>query len=327
MPFRAERRFCCSNGDEPAARPDALVAERAAEQWGVLSLAELCTCGLSRQSISSRERRGWLHRLHRGVYAVGHSNPPRQGWLLAAVKACGPGAVLSHLSAAELWGLTDAAGRYPEVTVPALGSRAHPGIRVHRSALLERCDVTRRMEIPVTTPARAIVDCASRLPYRELRRMVRQAQSSHRVNLRGLAAAVNRLGPRRGVRNLARIIATGPAPTHSELEDVVLDLLLAGGFEHPAVNEPLLIEGRRIVPDFRWAERRIVVEADGAAWHDGSLAREDDAERQALLESHGERVLRVTWDQAVARSRQTLVRIRESGAPQARPAAVFSVPG
>ena len=112
-------------------------------------------------------------------------------------------------------------------------------------------------------------------------------------------------------------MATGPAPTRSELEDAVLDLMLRGGLVHPQVNEALRLSGRRVVPDFRWPEQRLVVEADGAAWHDNKLAREDDAERQALLEAHGDRVLRVTWDQAIARPGQTLARIRAAGAPLA----------
>jgi very-short-patch-repair endonuclease len=94
----------------------------------------------------------------------------------------------------------------------------------------------------------------------------------------------------------------------------VLDLMLSRGLVHPDVNVRLVISGR-VVPDFRWPEQRLVVEADGAAWHDGELAREDDAERQALLEAYGERVLRVTWDQAITRPGQTLARIRAAGAP------------
>lgn len=130
------------------------------------------------------------------------------------------------------------------------------------------------------------------------------------MNLRQLNEALTRLGPRRGSRRLASVIATGPAPTQSVLEDVVLDLLLAGGVEHPDVNRPLQIGGRRVVPDFRWPEHRRVVEADRAAWHDHKLAREDDVERQAALEAAGERVVRVTWAQAISEPQRTLARIR-----------------
>lgn len=144
---------------------------------------------------------------------------------------------------------------------------------------------------------------------------MRQAQSLRRVSTRQLTEQVSRIGPRRGVRKLRRILATGPAPTRSELEDIVLDLIVAGGLAHPEVNAPILLSGRRVIPDFRWPQQRLVLEADGAVWHDGRLAREDDAERQALLEAHGERVLRVSWTQAVAHPGQTLARIREAGAP------------
>ena len=113
------------------------------------------------------------------------------------------------------------------------------------------------------------------------------------------------------------MIATGRAPTRSVLEDIVLDLLLSGGFEHPDVNQPLSIDGRRVIPDFRWPAQRLVLEADGAAWHDNRVARGADRERQALLEAAGERVLRVTWTQALTNRAQTLARLRAAGAPLA----------
>ena len=98
---------------------------------------------------------------------------------------------------------------------------------------------------------------------------------------------------------------------------MLLELILTSGLARPDVNVPLHIAGRRVVPDLRWPAQRLVVEADGAAWHEHRLAREDDAERQALLEAHGERVMRVTWEQAVARRGQTLARLELAGAPWA----------
>ena len=110
------------------------MAALAAESWGIVSVAELLACGLSHDAIAGRRRRGQLHRLHRGSYAVGHPNPPWQGWLLAAGKACGTDAVLSHFSAAALWGFMDYdADRHPDVTVPGAGGERHPRIRVHRT--------------------------------------------------------------------------------------------------------------------------------------------------------------------------------------------------
>jgi very-short-patch-repair endonuclease len=169
--------------------------------------------------------------------------------------------------------------------------------------------------IPVTSAARTLLDLASVLSYTSLRRAVREAMGQQRVAIRQLVEILARLGPRRGSRNFARIIADGHVPTATVLEDIVLDLILAGGFEHPDVNKPLVIDGRRTVPDFRWPAQRIIVEADGRQWHDHKLAREDDTERQAFLESHGERLIRVTWHQAVTKQPQFHRRLEAAGAP------------
>lgn len=309
----ADRRVA----DRGGRQVDARVARLAERDWGVLSVEELHACGLSEREILTRAQAGRLHRRHRGVYAVGHGNIALQGRFLAAVKACGPGALLSHVAAAALHRLLEWDHRAVEVTVTSEATRLHAAIRTHRTSRLEACDRTRVQGIPVTSPARTLLDCAAVLPESQLRRVVREAQARRLVSLPELAEIILRLGPRRGSRRLARIIATGPAPTRTELEDIVLDLMLHGRLAHPDVNAPLVIEGRRVVPDFRWPAQRLVVEADGGAWHDHKLAREADAERQAFLESHGERVLRVTWSQAIGQRAQTLARLRAAGAPPA----------
>jgi very-short-patch-repair endonuclease len=208
-----------------------------------------------------------------------------------------PTARLSHFSAAALYGIVTWDDRHPEVTVTGTGTRTHRAVKVHRS---KRTDgVTRRHGIPVTSPMRTLLDLSSVPQFNALRRATREAR---RLGL---------ITP----REAARIIDTGYVPTRSELEDAVHDLIIEGGLQAPDVNVPLMIEGRRIIPDFRWPAQRLVIEADGAEWHDDRLAREDDAERQALLEAHGERVVRVTWDQATRHKRQTLARFVQAGAP------------
>lgn len=253
----------------------------------------------------------------RGVYAVGHASPPLEGCFLAAIKACGSGAVLSHFTAAAVLGIVEWDGRDPEVTVTGTATRIHRGVRVHRTAAMESADVTWHRRLRITSPARTIIDLAGQLDYRSFRRAVRHALALGLVDVGTLVETLLRLGPRRGVRKLRKILATGPAPTRSVLEDVVLDLILGGGLGQPDVNVPLIIDARRVVPDFRWPSQRLVVEADSRAWHDDKVSREDDAERQALLEAHGERVLRVTWAQAICQPGQTLARIRAAGAPRA----------
>lgn len=313
-----ERSLRTGMRDKLPARPDLAVAAVVDEAWGVASTVDLRACGLTRNQIARRHQAGHLHLLHRGVYAVGHPTPPWQGRLLAAVKACGPDAVASHFSAAALWGFFEyEEGRAPDVLVVGDCRRRHRGIRAHRTRRLSLRDRAVTQQVPVTSAARTLLDFAAALEGRPLRSAVRRAQGMRLVSVRQVGEVIRRLGPCRGSRRLAEVIATGPAPTKSVLEDIVLDLILEAGFEHPDVNRPLTINGRRIVPDFRWPAQRIVVEADGAAWHDNPVAREDDAERQAILEQAGERVLRITYRQAILDPAQSAERIRVSGAPTA----------
>jgi very-short-patch-repair endonuclease len=296
----------------PHTPPDVRVTIVAAEQHGVVSAAQLQAAGLNRAAVLVRVRGARLHPVHRGVYAVGHDAMTLHARFMAAVLACGPAAALSHRSAAALWGFLAWEGdRLPEVTVPGSSARSRPGLRIHRTRHLDPRDVARREAIAVTTPARSLLDLADELPPAGLRRAARQAQAMRWTNVRQIADVLTRCNGRRGAPRLAALIADGPAPTRSEFEDLVLDLILGAGLRRPEINVRL----GRVLPDLRWPDQRLTVECDGAAWHDGRLAREDDAARQAHLEASGERVLRVTWQQAVGHPRQTLARMVAAGAP------------
>jgi hypothetical protein len=313
------KRDCLKARRVPANReelPDQRVAKHAALAWGVLSIDELVACGLSLGGIKSRVARGHLHRKYRGVYAVGHPKLPLEGCFLAAVKACGKAARLSHFAAAALYGFVEWDFRDPEVTVVGRGTRSHPGIRIHQTSSFDGADLRMQKGIPVTSPARTLVDLASIRGYPSLRRAVRQALSLNKVTLRELVATLHRLVGRRGTRELAEILVRA-VPTRSEFEDIVHDLILSGGFSEPDVNVPLSVEGTEVVPDFRWPDARVIVEADSRRWHDNPVARADDAERRTLLEAFRETVVSVTYRQAVVTPRHTLDRIRDAGAPLA----------
>jgi hypothetical protein len=135
------------------------------------------------------------------------------------------------------------------------------------------------------------------------------------TNARQLGAILDRTGARPGRARYIRVLASQPPVTRSDLEDRVYDLILAGGFVVPDCNVPLQVGGRRLIPDFRWPQQRLIVEADSRRWHDNPQARVEDEERQALLEQHGERLVRVTWEQAVAHVAQSTARIASAGAP------------
>lgn len=145
---------------EESARPDFKVAQIAVRQHGVVTSAQLRRAGITRSGITRRIRAGRLHRLHRGIYAVGHANLTREGRWLAAVLACGEGAVLSHASAGALWKISPPTSPSSvDVTVPGSNGREkRPGIVVHRSGTLTRGDMTRLNGIPVTTRARTLRD-------------------------------------------------------------------------------------------------------------------------------------------------------------------------
>jgi predicted transcriptional regulator of viral defense system len=295
---------------------DTLVAAAAANAMGVLSREELRSCGLTDEGIKVRLRTGRLHRLHRGVYAVGHTAVTREASWLAAVKACGPHAVLSHSSSAMLFGFLRWEDRLPDVTIPAAAKCLMKGIRVHRTRSLLPRDVLRHRGVPTTSAARTIFDLAATSNDIALRRMMSRAQAMRLTNRRALAQQLDHAAGRAGRARYVRVLASNPPPTRSELEDRLHDLVLAGGFQPPDVNVPMHVQGRRVIPDLRWPEQRLCVEADGREWHDNPQARHDDEERQALLEAHGERGLRVTWEQATAHVAQTLQRLHAAGAPR-----------
>jgi very-short-patch-repair endonuclease len=288
----------------------------AARQHGVVSVGDLLACGLDHDAISVRVANGRLHPMHKGVYAVGHANPTRDGWFLAAVKACGASAALCLWSSAALQNIITWEDRHPDVLVKGASAPQHERINGHRTSYLPAGHVTSVRGIPVTTAERTLLDLAAVMAEHRLRRAVRQSQFLKLTTVPSLVAVLHGPGPKRGRKILARILATGAAPTQSELEDAVLDLVLRGGLVHPLVNEPLYLSGRRIVPDLLWPQERLVIEADGPH-HDDPFERVADRERQRILEAHGYRVIRVTWAQVVGNPGGTLRRCREAGAPRA----------
>jgi hypothetical protein len=263
---------------------DGAVADLARRQHGVVGRAQLIALGLGGDAIDWRVRRRRFHRLHKGVYAVGHLSLTRYGYFMAAVLACGEGAALSHFSAAVLWGLLTAEGQAIHVT--AEGNRVCRGVVVHRSPL--EGERLRRYGIVVTSPARTIVDLADVVPRRVLERAIDEAEYL-KLDWRGAA-------PRRGRRGsglLASVLALhepGSTRTRSELEEAFLAFCDSRGFPRPEVN--FTIEGYEC--DFVWRDQRLVVETDGGAAHGTARARERDPIRDAELQLAGWRVIRIS---------------------------------
>lgn len=294
-----------------------LVAREAAGQQGQITIEQLRDCGLAKGAVEVRVRNGHLHRMYRGVYAVGHAGVTRDGRFMAAVLACRRTmrAYLSWFSAGMLMEYLPWEERIPHVTVVGTKARSIDGIHTHRARTLHWRDTTRHKGIPVIAPARTLLDLATVLSPAALRTAARRAQALHRVNLRQMLEVISRCNGHPGIGALRTAIADGPAPTRSDLEDLVLDLLDRGAITRPEINATLHIDGVTIIPDFLWREPRVALEADSERWHDHKLTREHDADKQAILEADGWHVLRIDWDQAVRRPAQTLARIRAALRP------------
>jgi len=199
-------------------RVDVEVARVAAPFEGVLDVAELRACGLDHRAVQWRERNGRLHRLHQGVYSVGHANVSLHGRFIAAVKASGPEAALSHRAAAARWEIRDWTERDIDVTIPRGRFVRHEGVEVHRSALMTRENLMVRDGILVTNPVWTLVALAAVLSPGELRRAVREAHALRLASPRSILALLDRLGPVRGSKALRQILARGAVPTRSELK-------------------------------------------------------------------------------------------------------------
>jgi len=306
-------------GREPSATPpDRRVASKAAQQYGLMRFDQLALRGLGKDAVARRVRKGQLQRVHYGVYAVGHVNTSLDAHFMACVLAGGAQAFLTHWASCAHAGLVRWDGRLVDVSVRGASHRVRAGIRFHRAGSLDPRDVMRIRGIPCTTPARAILEIAPQLSDRRLKRLVRKAQAEKLATTRQFEDVLRRAPNHAGAGRIARIIATGPAPTYSGDEDEVLDLVLAAGFAHPEVNQRLVVgpatDRTPYFPDLRWPAQHLILEID-SAWHDDPLSQQLDVERQAELEAAGERVLRTTKAQALADPRQLFARLTAAGAP------------
>ena len=292
--------------------PHRAVAEIAAEQGGVIDHGQLRDVGLSEAAIGRRIANGLLHPQHVGVYAVGHPLISVEGRRWAAVRACGPGAVLSHASAGDAWGIRHSAAPMVDVTVPDRSARTRPGIRIHRPRVLPADEVTRLAGLPITTPARTLLDLAATgLRGRGLEAALDRAERVLRTDWADVALLLERHPRRRGTRALRDTLARyapGTVETLSRLEEIVLELCDHAGIPRPLVNA--VVEGRR--RDFCWPDRHVVVEADSYAWHRSPSALDDDRERDVELTLAGWTVLRFTYAQCTKRRAYVTESIRRA---------------
>jgi very-short-patch-repair endonuclease/predicted transcriptional regulator of viral defense system len=280
--------------------PDERIAELAGGQGGVVAHRQLAALGLSASAIGRRIRGGRLHPIHRGVYAVGHRAVGVAGRRWAALLVVGDGAVISHATAGAAYDLRPGAGAAVHVTLPGrAGRKRRPGIRVHRPELLRSDEVTTLDGLPITTPARTLLDLAATgLRGRPLEAAIDQADRRRLLDFADLHELVARYPRRPGTPSLKAVLARYRAgDTRSELEALLAELCDAHDLPRPQEN--CVVEGK--VRDFYWPHARLVVEADSYAWHRSPSALDDDRQRDVELTLAGYRTLRFTWEQVTRR--------------------------
>jgi very-short-patch-repair endonuclease len=216
---------------------------------------------------------------------------------MAAVLACGSGAVLSHLDAAALWKIYDGEGARVHVTATSQAGRGLPEIAAHRARRLDPADVTVERGIPVTTVARTLVDLTDVLGRDRLLRAIREAEFLDLLDLDTLNAAVQRAHGRRRLGELRRALAhhTPGQIVRGELEHRFLELIREAGLPAPETNVKIATRGRRYEIDCLWRREQVAVELDGRAAHARIMAFESDRRKDAALNAIGLRPLRFTW--------------------------------
>jgi very-short-patch-repair endonuclease len=274
---------------------DERIAMIAGAQRGRVSRTQLIAAGIHRDAILRRLAAGYLIRLHCGVYAVGHRSEVPLGRETAALLVCRDGAVLSHHTAAELWGLRPpgSGDGLVHVTLRGNGTTRVPTVKVHRTRLLDAQDVGIRERLPVTSPARTLVDEAELLTSRELERALDEALVTRVVRPAQISELLGRAHGRAGGPLLRAFLSrqTGTTRTRSEAEELFIALLRSARLPEPQVNTR--VHGYEV--DFLWRSARLVVEIDGYKFHSSRAAFERDRQKDAQLQASGLATMRVTW--------------------------------
>jgi hypothetical protein len=261
---------------------------------------QLVAADIDRHLIQGWIDDGWLHPVHRGVYAVGHRAPSLHADYMAAVLAGGTGAVLSHRAAAHLLRLLRGEPPPPEVTVPTTAHRRRPGIIIHRVRALPPRDVFVLQDIPVTTVPRTLLDLAPSLPPEELTRACHEAWVHHRTRPDHVEACIARSPTKKGVAKLRR--ALGSDVTLSDLEDAFVKLVKAHGLPAPRTN--IDVRGDKV--DCHWPPLGVTVELVTFRFH----ATRDGFEKDVARRRRNNHIA-FSYGDVVDRSTQTIAELRE----------------
>lgn len=277
-------------------------------QRGLARRDQLLALGFGRGWISHRLETGWLYRILASVFAVGHSELQPGAMEMAALLSVGDNCVLSDQSAGELWGIPSPPSDRVSLTLIGRRVQDRAGVAIHRVAMLDMRDVRLCQGLPVTAPARTLLDLAGVSPLHDVERALAEARVRKLVTDRAIAQAISRAHGRKGTAVLEYLLHAEPTLTRSEAERRLRRLILDGGLPPPETNVRLL--GFEV--DFVWPGAKLVVEVDGHAFHAHRAAFERDRKRDQALVAAGFRVIRVTWRQLEREPLAVLARIAQA---------------
>jgi hypothetical protein len=270
----------------------AAIRALAERQHGVIAHWQLLDLGLGEGLSLRRREGGLLIPLHRGVFALGHTRLSREGRWMAAVLACGPGAVLSHFSAGQLWNLCGSPG--PVEVLRRSGGATHRGLRLHQTRRLEPFEVRLEKGIPVTSIERTLLDLAGRMGTKRIERVLVQADKTGNLSWPTLARILYKRRGRKGAGRLKRIAAEVDPRAVETLSVTEIDFLALWretGLPLPAVN--VLVEGHLV--DFLWPRQKVVVETDSWGFHGDRPSFERDHQTDVELVAAGYDVHHATY--------------------------------
>ena len=281
-----------------------ILARIARRQHGLVTRKQLLAAGISREEIRRRIKKGALIVVHRGVYRVGHRAPSIEAGYLAAVLACGDGAVLSGRAAGYLWGLIKGTAPPPEVTTPK--GRKVKGMRTHRARRGE-IEATSWRGIPITTVPRTLVDLSSLLQLEDLARACHEAGVLHRTTPRQVEKILTKRPNTPGAKQLRKVMHGEVHVTLSRLERKFVQRLKENALDLPITNKSA--DGRRV--DCRWPQHNLTVELDSYRYHSSRHAWEQDRRREREAYARGDDFRRYTYHDVFEDPQRMLAELRD----------------
>jgi len=284
---------------------DLAVARIANRQRTLVTSAQLAACGLSDDAISYRLKTGRLHVVFRGVYSMGCGVLPPLARELAALLVCGERSLLSHRSAACVWGMRKAPPEEVEVSVVGRCLDSRNGLRVHRIKAIDRRELRRHEDLWVSSPARAVLELAAVGTRQELIDVIDAGLALRRFTPGDLQLVLARNRPCRGAARMAEVIAddTAMAISRSRAEKTLLRLIRDAGLPMPETNVPF----GRFEADFVWRKQRVIVELDSATYHSGPGVFQRDHDKDLVFRAAGFDVMRPTCAHVVHQGPRVLM--------------------